>query len=93
MTRRLFVGNLSFQATESALSAIFSQDGRKVDAVRVVTDRDTGRSRGFAFVEMASEADAQKAIKALHGTQFEGRELRVDVASERKPRAAGGDRG
>lgn len=93
MTKRLFVGNLSFQATEAGLSAIFSQDGRKVATVSVVTDRDTGRSRGFAFVEMASEGDAQKAIKALHGTQYEGREMRVDIAAERKPRAAGNDRG
>lgn len=93
MTKRLFVGNLSFQTTESGLSGIFAQDGRQVATVSVVTDRDTGRSRGFAFVEMASEADAQKAIKALHGTQFDGRELRVDIAAERKPRASGSDRG
>jgi len=86
MSKRLYVGNLSFETTEAALSAIFEQDGRKVSSVKVVLDRDTGRSRGFAFVEMVSDSDAEKAIKALDSTQFEGRSLKVNVAEERKPR-------
>ncbi len=88
MSRRLYVGNLSFETTEAGLSAAFEQEGRKVSTVTVVLDRDTGRSRGFAFVEMASDADAEKAIKSLDGTQFEGRALKVNVAEERKPRSS-----
>jgi RNA recognition motif-containing protein len=92
MSKRLFVGNLSFQTTEAGLSAIFAQEGRQVSTVTLVLDRDTGRSRGFAFVEMATDADAQKAIKSLDGTQLEGRALKVDIAAERKPRTGGFDR-
>src|SRR5262245_5918676 len=92
MSKRLFVGNLSFQTTEAGLTAIFAQDGRQVTTVTLVLDRDTGRSRGFAFVEMSTEADAQKAIKALNSTQFEGRTLKVDIAAERKPRTDRDDR-
>lgn len=87
MSKRLYVGNLSFETTEAGLSTVFEQDGRKVSTVTVVQDRDTGRSRGFAFVEMASDSDAENAIKALDGTQFEGRSLKVNVAEERKPRS------
>jgi RNA recognition motif-containing protein len=72
------------------LVAAFGQDGRKVASAQVVMDRDTGRSRGFAFVEMGSEADAQAAIKAMNGAQLDGRALRVNEAEERKPRGGGG---
>jgi len=93
MGKRLFVGNLSFQTTEGTLESLFSQDGRQVASVSVVQDRDTGRSRGFAFVEMANDADAQAAIKALDGQQVDGRAVRVNEAEERKPRPSGGGGG
>jgi RNA recognition motif-containing protein len=91
MGKRLYVGNLSFDASEAALTAAFEKDGRRVSSVSIVTDRDTGRPRGFAFVEMASEADAQGAIKALDGAEIGGRAVRVSEAEERKSRPGGGD--
>ena len=87
MSTRLYVGNLSFNSTEDAIAQAFEQDSRRVQSVSVVTDRDTGRPRGFAFVEMASEADARSAIEALDGTELDGRTLRVNEAQERQPRA------
>ena len=90
MGTRLYVGNLSFNTVESDLVAAFEQDGRKVASAQVMMDRETGRSRGFAFVEMASAADAQAAIKAMNGAQVDGRDLRVNEAEERKPRSGGG---
>ena len=94
MTKRLYVGNLSFDTSEDALKSAFEQDGRKVDSVSIVTDRDTGRPRGFAFVEMVNEADASAAIAALDGTDLDGRTLKVNEAKERRPRGGGGgDRG
>lgn len=89
MGTRLYVGNLSFQTTEDSLRAAFGGDGRQVTEVKIMLDRDTGRSRGFAFVDMASDADAASAIKALDGQQFEGRSLKVNEAQERKPRSFG----
>lgn len=93
MGKRLYVGNLSFNSTEASLTSAFEQDGRKVSSVSIVTDRDTGRSRGFAFVEMASDGDASAAIKALNGVEIDGRALRVNEAEERKPRSGGGGGG
>jgi RNA recognition motif-containing protein len=93
MGKRLYVGNLSFSTTEATLQAAFSQDGRKVASVSVVQDRDTGKSRGFAFVEMATDGDAQAAIQAMNGVQVDGRALRVNEAEERKPRGGGGGGG
>lgn len=90
MGTRLYVGNLSFSTTDAALQAAFAQDGRQVSSVSVMLDRDTGRSRGFAFVEMATEADAQAAIQAMNGAEVDGRALRVNEAEERKPRSGGG---
>jgi RNA recognition motif-containing protein len=90
MGTRLFVGNLSFQTSEADLTAAFERDGRQVSSVSVVTDRDTGRPRGFAFVEMANESDAQAAIAALDGTELDGRTLRVNEAEERRPMGGGG---
>lgn len=87
MSTRLYVGNLSFNSTEDAIARAFEQDSRRVQSVSVVTDRDTGRPRGFAFVEMASEADARSAIEALDGTELDGRTLRVNEAQERQPRS------
>jgi RNA recognition motif-containing protein len=89
VNNRLYVGNLSFHTTEDVLKNTFSQSGEVVEA-KLVLDRETGRSRGFAFVSMASDADAQQAISQLNGTDLDGRELRVSVAEERKPRAGGG---
>lgn len=93
MGKRLFVGNLAFSTTEGTLESLFAQDGRKVESVSVVQDRDTGRSRGFAFVEMSNDADAKAAIAALDGKQVDGRAVRVNEAEERKPRSGGGGGG
>ncbi|MCA8952193.1 MAG: RNA-binding protein [Planctomycetes bacterium] len=90
MGTKLYVGNLSFNTTEDSIAAAFGQDSRQVQSVAVIMDRDTGQPRGFAFVEMASEADAQAAIKALDGSQLDGRTLRVNEAQERSPRSGGG---
>ena len=89
MGTRLYVGNLSFQTTEDILRSAFGADGRQVTEVKIMLDRDTGRSRGFAFVEMNSDADAQAAIAALDGQNFDGRPLRVNEAEEKKPRSGG----
>lgn len=86
MGRRLYVGNLPYSATEDQLTELFSRAG-KVDNVRVMRDMATGRARGFAFVEMASDDDAQKAISELHEHQMEGRAL---VVNEARPKPEGG---
>ncbi len=93
MSKRLFVGNLSWDTQEDDLIAAFEQDGRSVASARIMTDRDTGRPRGFAFVEMGSEADAQAAIQAMDGVELDGRALRVNEAEERQPRSGGGGGG
>jgi RNA recognition motif-containing protein len=90
---RLYVGNLSFNTTEPTLRAAFEADGRKVVEVKIVTDRDTGQPRGFAFVEMASPADAEAAISALDGRELDGRTLRVNEAREREGGRGGGGGG
>ena len=78
---RIYVGNLPFSATEDSVRALFSKHGT-VEKVSLITDRDTGRPRGFGFVEMSS-ADASRAIQALNGTDMGGRPLRVNEAQER----------
>jgi len=88
MNNRLYVGNLSFQTSEEEVVRAFSQVGEVTEAT-LVLDRETGRSRGFAFVVMASDADAQKAISELDGADLDGRPLRVNIAEERKPRGGG----
>jgi RNA recognition motif-containing protein len=93
MGTRLYVGNLSWNTQEDELIAAFEQDGRTVTSARIMIDRDTGRSRGFAFVEMGSDADAQSAIDAMNGHEMDGRPLRVNEAQERQPRAGGGGGG
>lgn len=85
---KLYVGNLPFSATDEAVRALFANHGT-VEKVSLISDRDTGRPRGFGFVEM-SNADASRAIQALNGADFEGRALRVNEAQERP---AGGHRG
>ena len=77
MGTRLYLGNLNFETTEETLTAALSEGGRGVKEVHIVTDRDTGRPRGFAFAEMANEADAQSAISALDGTELDGRNPRA----------------
>lgn len=88
MNKKLYVGNLPFTTQESELLALFSEGGRQVGSVRILTDKMTGRSRGFGFVEMGSEEDAQKAIAELNGREFQGRALTVSEAKE--PSGGGG---
>ena len=90
MGKRLYVGNLPYQCEEAQLRSLFEQDGRQVEEVKIVTDRETGRPRGFAFVEMATDAQAQTAIGSLHGKPFGGRPLTVSEARDRAPRTGGG---
>ncbi len=93
MGNRVYIGNLSFDTTEDSLRAALSEDGRSVKEVTVMMDRETGRPRGFAFAEMANDADAQSAISALDGTDLDGRALKVSEAKERAPRGGGGGGG
>jgi RNA recognition motif-containing protein len=93
MGKRLYVGNLPYDADEASLRAVFGQDGRTVERVHIVLDRETQRPRGFAFVEMASEEHAKQAIATLDGTVFGTRQLRVTEAEERRPGGAGGPGG
>jgi cold-inducible RNA-binding protein len=83
MGTRLYVGNLPFSADESQVRDLFSQKGRNVVEVKLVTDRDTGRPRGFGFVEMGSSEEADGAIRDLNGPDFGGRPLTVNEARER----------
>jgi RNA recognition motif-containing protein len=92
MSTRLFVGNLSYQTTEDDLRQLFAGVAN-VTSVTVVTERDSGRSKGFAFVEMASPEDAQKAINELNGHSLHDRTLRVDMARPREDRGGGGGGG
>ena len=90
MGKRLYVGNLPFSADESQIRELFGQNGREVTEVKLITDRDTGRPRGFGFVEMASQADAEGAISELNGHSLEGRDLTVNEARERTSSGGGG---
>ena len=89
MGTRLYVGNLPFDVDEAQLRTLFQEGGRGVAEVKIVMDRDTGRPRGFAFVEMASQADAQAAIAAMNGREVGGRALTVNEAREQAPRGRG----
>jgi RNA recognition motif-containing protein len=90
MNKKLYVGNLPFSADENSLRAHFEQDGRQVTSCRIMMDRETGRSRGFAFVEFATPEMAQAAIAALNNKDFMGRPLMMNEAREQAPRGAGG---
>ena len=87
--KTIYVGNLSFGASEESLRALFETHGT-VGHVSVVTDRDTGQPRGFGFVEMANDGEAEKAIAAVNGTDFEGRKLNVNEARPKTDRSGGG---
>jgi cold-inducible RNA-binding protein len=91
MGKKLFVGNLSFSTTGADLEALFASVGT-VESATVVSDRDSGRSRGFGFVEMASTSEASKAIAELNGRDVGGRQINVSEAKEREPRGGGGGR-
>lgn len=92
MGTRLFVGNLSYQTTEDDLRQLFAGVAN-VTSVTVVTERETGRSKGFGFVEMATQEDAQKAIGELNGQSLHNRTIRVDLARPREERGPGGGGG
>lgn len=94
MGSKIYVGGLPYSATEQQLSDLFAPHG-SVESARVITDKFTGQSRGFGFVEMSAAEEAQKAIGALNGTQMDGRTLTVNEAKPMEPRSGGGggDRG
>jgi len=89
MSVKLYVGNLSFSVSDEDLRSHFSQAG-SVESANIVQDRDTGRSRGFGFVEMATQEDAAAAIEKFNGTDFEGRNIVVNEARPREERGGGG---
>ena len=89
MGKKLYVGNLSFSVTNDGLAQIFSAHG-KVDSAEVIIDRMTGRSKGFGFVEMGTDQEAQAAISALNGQELEGRAIVVNEARPKEPRVGGG---
>jgi len=89
---KIFVGNMSFQTSEDELRSLFAPFG-EVTSVSIPTDRDTGRVRGFAFVEMANASDASGAISALNGKEMDGRQLRVNEAQPKGERGGGGGGG
>jgi cold-inducible RNA-binding protein len=95
MTQKLYVGNLSYDTTEDTLRTLFAEYG-EIESVNVITDRGTGRPKGFAFVEMAADGDAQAAIGGLNGKSVDDREIKVERAKPQAPRdrdRRGSDRG
>ena len=91
-SNKLYVGGLPYSITEDRLEELFAEHGA-VESARVITDKFTGRSRGFGFVEMSSQEEAQTAIDKLNGTDLEGRSLTVNEAKPREPRSGGGGGG
>jgi RNA recognition motif-containing protein len=89
MGNKLYVGNLPFSATDDSLREMFGQAGQ-VESARIITDRDTGRSKGFGFVEMSTEQEASEAIRKFNGTELDGRSLTVNEARPMTPRDGGG---
>ncbi|HXM22250.1 MAG TPA: RNA-binding protein [Terriglobales bacterium] len=87
--KKIFVGNLSFQSTEDAVRSMFAAYGT-VDSVSLITDRDTGQARGFGFVEMSNNAEADRAIAELNGRELDGRALNVNEARPKSDRGSGG---
>lgn len=90
--KKLYVGNLSYSTTEDGLRAAFEQHG-EVSSVALIMDRETGRPRGFGFVEMTNDNEATAAIEAMNGANLDGRDLTVNEAKPREPRSGGGGRG
>jgi RNA recognition motif-containing protein len=90
--KNIFVGNLSFGATEEAVRSLFEAHGT-VERVNVVTDRETGRARGFGFVEMTNDGEGEKAIAALNGRELDGRALTINEAKPKAERGGGGRQG
>ncbi|HZD59066.1 MAG TPA: RNA-binding protein [Anaerolineae bacterium] len=88
---KLYVGNLTYSVNEDTLREVFAQYGA-VESVNIITDRDTGRSKGFGFVEMPNESQAKAAIEALSGTELEGRTLKVSETRPQERRPSGGRR-
>jgi RNA recognition motif-containing protein len=89
LSKKLYVGNLTYQVSDSDLEQLFSEFG-SVQSAQVINDRDTGRSKGFGFVEMSSEAEANAAVRALHDQEHHGRRLTVNEARPRESRPGGG---
>jgi RNA recognition motif-containing protein len=89
MERKLYVGGLSYNTTQESLRSYFERVG-DVDTVNIITDRETGRSKGFGFVEMATAEDAQAAVENYNGKEFDGRSLTVNEAKPQAPRSGGG---
>ena len=90
MGNRLYVGNLPFSVDETSLRSLFEQNDRTVEEIKMITDRDTGKPRGFGFVEMGNSEDAGKAISELNGYEMDGRQLTVNEARERTNSGGGG---
>ena len=92
MGRKLYVGNLPYSASEQDLFDKFGASGT-VESAKLITDRDTGRSKGFGFVEMSTDAEARAAIDSLNGTDYDGRPMKVNEAKPQEKRSGGGGRG
>ena len=92
MGKKLYVGNLSYEVDSSALEALFTPHGT-VQSAQIITDRDTGRSKGFGFVEMGSDSEAQAAISSMNGKEQDGRALTVNEAKPKENRSGGGGGG
>jgi RNA recognition motif-containing protein len=92
MGRKLYVGNLPYSATEQSLREAFATSGT-VDSVSVITDRDTGQSKGFAFIEMSTDQEAQAATQAMNGKMLDGRQIKVNEAKPKESRSGGGGGG
>ena len=92
MNKKLYVGGLAYSVTDDQLQKLFSAHGT-VESAKVITDKFTDRSRGFGFVEMSTQQEAEKAIQALNGTQHEGRSLTVNISKPREERSGGGGGG
>ena len=92
MGKRLYVGNISWNTTEDDLRNLFGAGDRTVTDCHIVTDRETGRSRGFAFVELSTDEEAKTAVEELDGTKIDDRDIRVNEARERQERTGGGAR-
>lgn len=92
MGKKIYVGNLSYTVDSHQLSDVFAEYGT-VDSANVITDRETGRSKGFAFIEMSSNSEAETAIQKLNGMELSGRAMNISEAKPQEPRTGGGSRG